>query len=96
MLISDEYGKRVEVGKDSPSNKAVLKLKSLGYEWVVLPRRMHLGLTIPDKCGIMPSFRRGEMVGPEALPPLLTTLPIESQWKYLGQRLEECLNDSKA
>lgn len=94
MIISDEYGREVVTVKDSPSNKAILRLKALGYDWIVLPRRLHLGLTPDPECGIMPSFRRGVMVGPEVIPKLLQSLPVESQWKYLGQRLEECLSDS--
>lgn len=89
-MISDEYGIPVLVTAKSPANTYVNKLKRRGFDWIVLPRRVFLGLTTPEECGTMVDTST-EQRPPRAIPTGAANVGTLGQWALLRIRLADCL-----
>lgn len=90
MIVSDEYGVPVVVLASSPANTYINLLKRRGFGWVVLQRKLFLGLTTPAECGTM-EVTHVEQNPPRTLPPGATDLPVSDQWALLHLRMLDCL-----
>ena len=93
MLISDEYGVPVMVQAGSPANAYVNTLKRYGFGWIVLRRKLFLGLTTIETCAIIDERVNAPQMEqthpPRTLPPGATgTLP--DLWALLHLRLIDC------
>ena len=90
VLLSDEYGVPVMVTPKSPANAYVNLLKRRHFAWIVLPRRVYLGLTTPAECGIMDVHM--EQDPPRAYPQGAADVTSSDKWALLHVRMQECLS----
>jgi hypothetical protein len=94
-VISDEYGTPVLVKADSPANKYVNFLKAQGFGWIVLQRKLFLGLTKPSDYATMDigaasaPFYMEKSSPPRTVPP--GTTDVKSAWRLLHIRLLDCI-----
>ena len=88
-MISDEYGVPVLVLAKSPANTYVNLLKRRGFHWIVLPRRVFLGLTNPQDCAIIDVHV--EQSPPRTVPNGATDIPVSDQWALLHLRMLDSL-----
>ena len=89
-MISDEYGVPVMVAPKSPANVYVNLLKRRHFAWIVLPRRVYLGLTTPAECGIMDVHM--EQNPPRAYPQGAADVTSSDKWALLHVRMQECIS----
>ena len=82
QMITDECGVLVSMDKNAPANKAINKLKSRGFVWIVLPR--HYLLTGEWECDIIPR-REGKV---PTVPESISSL--SNVWEWVDERMEEC------
>ena len=93
-MISDEYGVPVLVTAHSPANSYINLLKRRGFTWIVLQRKLFLGLTTPADYATMDvsvnALSTEQTHPPRTLPPGATgTLP--ELWALLRIRLFDCI-----
>ena len=89
MIISDEYGVPVMVTAHSPANTYVNALKRRGFGWIVLQRKLFLGLTTPEECDTI-DFHV-EQSPPRTVPPGAADVPSSEQWALLHLRMRDCM-----
>ena len=85
-MTSDEYGVPVIVLPHSPARTHVLKLERRGFSWVVLQRKLLMGLTDLGHCDTIEGHVEQEP--PRTLPNVEGT--VEEKWRLLHIRLIDC------